>query len=124
MKREVLKSFNPLTGISSILTIGLDVQRLGQEPWFQSPDGDFVYSDPCAWVWRGSQNIGFQSPDGDFVYSDRPTGPPGSWSYNVFQSPDGDFVYSDEGRIRRGQVQVMGFNPLTGISSILTAHHK
>ena len=37
---------------------------------FQSPDGDFVYSD-----WEDAEEVRerrreFQSPDGDFVYSD------------------------------------------------------
>ena len=44
-RRWGLKSFNPLTGISSILTNGVvffNALRLEQ---FQSPDGDFVYSD-------------------------------------------------------------------------------
>ena len=41
-------SFNPLTGISSILTQG-DYLRDHQIPReFQSPDGDFVYSDALA----------------------------------------------------------------------------
>ena len=37
-----------------------------------------------------------------------------------FQSPDGDFVYSDPGMFERLGNAVVGFNPLTGISSILT----
>ena len=37
---------------------------------FQSPDGDFVYSDPRAIRSTALWGIRFQSPDGDFVYSD------------------------------------------------------
>ena len=37
-----------------------------------------------------------------------------------FQSPDGDFVYSDAVRATVGGVLEPRFNPLTGISSILT----
>ena len=37
--------FNPLTGISSILTRWLAIISLEGEIMFQSPDGDFVYSD-------------------------------------------------------------------------------
>ena len=37
--------FNPLTGISSILTRGQDEQHPDISKQFQSPDGDFVYSD-------------------------------------------------------------------------------
>ena len=88
--------FNPLTGISSILTesvLGATASRGGK---FQSPDGDFVYSDkgPAAppflrgrggfnpltgissilTCWNGRRTgllvWRFQSPDGDFVYSD------------------------------------------------------
>ena len=38
----------------------------------------------------------------------------------TFQSPDGDFVYSDQCLARISFFRVVGFNPLTGISSILT----
>ena len=41
---------------------------------FQSPDGDFVYSDPTATVNPTGVLSSFQSPDGDFVYSDRVVG--------------------------------------------------
>ena len=37
--------FNPLTGISSILTSGLSSPDIVWDGKFQSPDGDFVYSD-------------------------------------------------------------------------------
>ena len=37
-----------------------------------------------------------------------------------FQSPDGDFVYSDLGILTSNYSESMSFNPLTGISSILT----
>ena len=37
----------------------------------------------------------FQSPDGDFVYSDWSTLLLLEREFGVFQSPDGDFVYSD-----------------------------
>ena len=37
---------------------------------FQSPDGDFVYSDEVPWSVRYASKEMFQSPDGDFVYSD------------------------------------------------------
>ena len=62
----------------------------------------------------------FQSPDGDFVYSDTQHG---DLSYNgghLFQSPDGDFVYSDMSTSRSQAGSGTSFNPLTGISSILT----
>ncbi len=39
---------------------------------------------------------------------------------HLFQSPDGDFVYSDEGQCSCPLEGGMSFNPLTGISSILT----
>ena len=38
----------------------------------------------------------------------------------LFQSPDGDFVYSDVCCVDGEKMWVIGFNPLTGISSILT----
>ena len=62
----------------------------------------------------------FQSPDGDFVYSDMAS--TGDWKYLgfVFQSPDGDFVYSDGEIGDMANALLVGFNPLTGISSILT----
>ena len=41
-----------------------------------------------------------------------------------FQSPDGDFVYSDTGIIWTQDLQLEGFNPLTGISSILTGYPR
>ena len=37
---------------------------------FQSPDGDFVYSDLRRGVQTNAAMVEFQSPDGDFVYSD------------------------------------------------------
>ena len=37
--------FNPLTGISSILTGSIAGVLIGAGFKFQSPDGDFVYSD-------------------------------------------------------------------------------
>ena len=37
-----------------------------------------------------------------------------------FQSPDGDFVYSDRQLLVESGVPLFSFNPLTGISSILT----
>ena len=39
---------------------------------------------------------------------------------NKFQSPDGDFVYSDEAWLEWISLDESSFNPLTGISSILT----
>ena len=39
---------------------------------------------------------------------------------DVFQSPDGDFVYSDPGLGNLRRSPGASFNPLTGISSILT----
>ena len=66
--------FNPLTGISSILTQSSCSDAERRSPTFQSPDGDFVYSDGGS-VPRCGWGLGvFQSPDGDFVYSD-----PGLW---------------------------------------------
>ena len=95
--------------------------RLGRRnPKFQSPDGDFVYSDDRDFTLDDGGEWSFQSPDGDFVYSDveptvqRPT------IDRMFQSPDGDFVYSDGYTINTGDCAGPGFNPLTGISSILT----
>ena len=41
-------------------------------------------------------------------------------THREFQSPDGDFVYSDECLTIYREVEITGFNPLTGISSILT----
>ena len=38
----------------------------------------------------------FQSPDGDFVYSDTPHQRMDEGGSKEFQSPDGDFVYSDK----------------------------
>ena len=38
----------------------------------------------------------------------------------MFQSPDGDFVYSDQITLLPTQDESISFNPLTGISSILT----
>ena len=38
----------------------------------------------------------------------------------MFQSPDGDFVYSDPGLEGGPKMKANSFNPLTGISSILT----
>ena len=38
---------------------------------FQSPDGDFVYSDACDGCGKEIEDDRFQSPDGDFVYSDQ-----------------------------------------------------
>ena len=90
-------------------------------------------------------NLEFQSPDGDFVYSDEVN----DWGLNLdpagfnpltgissiltnsgfrlepgkkylFQSPDGDFVYSDVFLVYPGTLDQVSFNPLTGISSILT----
>ena len=37
---------------------------------FQSPDGDFVYSDLDDFFDEIYESSPFQSPDGDFVYSD------------------------------------------------------
>ena len=42
----------------------------------------------------------------------------------VFQSPDGDFVYSDGGLTVSRVEAEFGFNPLTGISSILTGRRR
>ena len=42
--------FNPLTGISSILTIVKSRDEAVQDLEFQSPDGDFVYSDLASIV--------------------------------------------------------------------------
>ena len=63
---------------------------------FQSPDGDFVYSDksPNTSRWNNHGYL-FQSPDGDFVYSDTFGSLWRQSTGTVFQSPDGDFVYSD-----------------------------
>ena len=44
----------------------------------------------------------FQSPDGDFVYSDRRAEARLLEEGYVFQSPDGDFVYSDQLAYRKG----------------------
>ena len=38
----------------------------------------------------------------------------------MFQSPDGDFVYSDKNLRIGKKKKTVSFNPLTGISSILT----
>ena len=62
----------------------------------------------------------FQSPDGDFVYSDEYMVGEGEDDLRKFQSPDGDFVYSDAVPNRPIRWGVLRFNPLTGISSILT----
>ena len=88
--------FNPLTGISSILTNCREAMEQSVDYQFQSPDGDFVYSDAGSRFGIGGGAAEFQSPDGDFVYSD--LGRPGRTrrKKNEFQSPDGDFVYSDE----------------------------
>ena len=63
---------------------------------FQSPDGDFVYSDLLEFMVVGPWVLVFQSPDGDFVYSDSGTISVTLGTEELFQSPDGDFVYSDE----------------------------
>ena len=47
-------SFNPLTGISSILTRSRRGRLGSRANGFQSPDGDFVYSDPWPTVSRTS----------------------------------------------------------------------
>ena len=88
-------SFNPLTGISSILTSVLLNHAWVGSYWFQSPDGDFVYSDAPYIRTPLTDAREFQSPDGDFVYSDALSSSPGRCSLEWFQSPDGDFVYSD-----------------------------
>ena len=89
-------SFNPLTGISSILT-------------------------DLAWRLGPGEDLSFQSPDGDFVYSDLKKTNAEMSVEEKFQSPDGDFVYSDFlCRDPQGWEPPMCFNPLTGISSILT----
>ena len=44
----------------------------------------------------------FQSPDGDFVYSDRPGSRIMPLPADLFQSPDGDFVYSDQKVVGNG----------------------
>ena len=62
----------------------------------------------------------FQSPDGDFVYSDEFCRISSAGCGSTFQSPDGDFVYSDKCFLRTGLRHLVRFNPLTGISSILT----
>ena len=62
--------FNPLTGISSILTLTLLALLLTPVGAFQSPDGDFVYSDWVRFRPGSGPTCTFQSPDGDFVYSD------------------------------------------------------
>ena len=41
-----------------------------------------------------------------------------------FQSPDGDFVYSDLVTALVTVLVMMCFNPLTGISSILTSRRR
>ena len=43
----------------------------------------------------GKMSSGFQSPDGDFVYSDAAERIASNGGGEEFQSPDGDFVYSD-----------------------------
>ena len=67
-----------------------------------------------------SRDEEFQSPDGDFVYSDRCRHSSPALPGSVFQSPDGDFVYSDRPSDHRAGQRPICFNPLTGISSILT----
>ncbi len=65
-------------------------------------------------------DIEFQSPDGDFVYSDRAYRDMKEADAAGFQSPDGDFVYSDVRPKEKPRPGQPSFNPLTGISSILT----
>ena len=65
-------------------------------------------------------DIEFQSPDGDFVYSDVVPALLVVFMLFPFQSPDGDFVYSDFVLRDTKHIPFIGFNPLTGISSILT----
>ena len=113
-------SFNPLTGISSILTDTLGWGFAAQSETFQSPDGDFVYSDARLDSGHSGLVIEFQSPDGDFVYSDEIATLAAILTWRLFQSPDGDFVYSDKMATKTKLRTVSGFNPLTGISSILT----
>ena len=62
---------------------------------FQSPDGDFVYSDEAQDAPNDTEVGTFQSPDGDFVYSDVLPALDRWGAGFSFQSPDGDFVYSD-----------------------------
>ena len=87
--------FNPLTGISSILTKRNPNLKREVLKKFQSPDGDFVYSDLQQVQARRCARTAFQSPDGDFVYSDTCLRSPRVPRDGSFQSPDGDFVYSD-----------------------------
>ena len=66
----------------------------------------------------------FQSPDGDFVYSDAGSTLSQTTMRLLFQSPDGDFVYSDPTEVVILVATAVRFNPLTGISSILTRIEK
>ena len=88
--------FNPLTGISSILTKECVCPKEYRRNKFQSPDGDFVYSDCDSCKDLAECKKRFQSPDGDFVYSDIGLLVVAGVAFNQFQSPDGDFVYSDQ----------------------------
>ena len=112
---------------------------------FQSPDGDFVYSDRRILVWIQIRFICFNPLTGissiltyhQFQIGYCPqagfnpltgissilTNLPGSssrFSAGTFQSPDGDFVYSDLTSTTMMEPVSTCFNPLTGISSILT----
>ena len=116
-------SFNPLTGISSILTCRSICRCYTAAGKFQSPDGDFVYSDASKWDSCSPSIEVFQSPDGDFVYSDQWLVAYPRLADCLFQSPDGDFVYSDVGLGWFAAGGSICFNPLTGISSILTYKH-
>ena len=137
--------FNPLTGISSILTEKVLGLGCGSAFVFQSPDGDFVYSDLAAASAYPSPGTGFNPLTGISSILTRGEGDcinvpntcfnpltgissiltcstaiaPAS-SGGMFQSPDGDFVYSDQTTSRSSVVNSKSFNPLTGISSILT----
>ena len=95
MLRRFYLSFNPLTGISSILT---QYEIVAGEP-------AQVSFNPLT----GISSILTNKKNGSlFVH-------PFS-----FQSPDGDFVYSDAGDSWGLYAAMSSFNPLTGISSILT----
>ena len=70
----------------------------------------------------GARRTQFQSPDGDFVYSDVDTLTAGSGTGEVSFNPlTGISSILTVALARRQAVGNMSFNPLTGISSILTA---
>ena len=111
--------FNPLTGISSILTRPPAAICRGHDVCFNPLTGISSILTYLHYSSARPASRGFQSPDGDFVYSDETADPlvllgpfcfnpltgissilTGSWpvihsAICKFQSPDGDFVYSD-----------------------------